>query len=443
MDNLTQRALNNQNNASAAYNDKQRREVEQQTLTEAPAFVTGFAGGKYLVERLGQEPTATGVPVTNGLLQTGQRVTTTGQFVDGMPRVKPVVPAVKVVETTGKIKYLYSIISAGKTVFYVGGWQQKSVMLKTFDSSYTILSASLDNLGGNKWSANFSYQKEGKYYVEFKPSSGEGWFLESPVPATSYGHGFWRADNQTRNDSGALRETSGALRETDFWYAWKNNTVTQHKTTYDLFSSGSTTYFASGNIASEVGGGYDRAIYDLIFLPLDEDVTGKTFPYCVSNTNTRSASYSDVSPFPLTAASSACTSEKNINALLKIDAQGLVGVGTNTTYNASESAGLNQPYGGCQLGTTYTYSTRYTADGEAISTDTTNLAAYDLDVFSSVITGIKRSPDLYTGISTERNKKVEVSTFNSAFQQSQKQYSVFKPSILGDSFMFRSASYHP
>lgn len=149
MDDLTQRALTQLNTATANHSDKQQREVEQRSLTEAPAFVTGFAGGKYLVERLGQEPTATGVAVTNGLLQTGRRVTTTGQFVDGVPRVKPVVSQAPAVEATGKIKYLFAAMVGGQQQFYVGGWQKQPVLVKVLEPAERI--DRMKNLGGNNW----------------------------------------------------------------------------------------------------------------------------------------------------------------------------------------------------------------------------------------------------------------------------------------------------
>jgi len=173
MDDLTQRALTQLNTATANHSDKQQREVEQRSLTEAPAFVTGFAGGKYLVERLGQEPTATGVAVTNGLLQTGRRVTTTGQFVDGVPRVKTVQPAVATVEAMGKIKYLYSIVNptTRKTEYWVGGWQAQPKFLFAVEDFLPLNLNPRFNVRLNNRTAN-------QFTVDFGKATGDG----APLP---------------------------------------------------------------------------------------------------------------------------------------------------------------------------------------------------------------------------------------------------------------------
>ncbi|MBW4692191.1 MAG: hypothetical protein KME27_10540 [Lyngbya sp. HA4199-MV5] len=167
MDDLTTRALRNQNNANTAYNQQQQREEQQKVLTEAPTFITGFADGKYQVQRLGQDPVATGVPVTNGLLQNGQRVTTTGQYVDGVPRVKPSVPAVPVVKLGGKIKYLYSMLNDNDSKdLWLGGWQPKPIKIKAIDPGDQQFT--LKNPGSNRFWLDYGKDvsvADGYYYT--------------------------------------------------------------------------------------------------------------------------------------------------------------------------------------------------------------------------------------------------------------------------------------
>ncbi len=107
-------------------------------------------------------------------------------------------------QTKGKIKYLYSLVADGQIRFYVGGWQQRTILATTLPDSATILHASIDNLGGSRWSLNLAYRLDGmRTIARYEKSTPEWAYTDSDSSnPTCYRNGFWligstAGDNQT------------------------------------------------------------------------------------------------------------------------------------------------------------------------------------------------------------------------------------------------------
>ena len=146
LDDLVDRALQRQDAARTSYNNGLKRlEVERQ-LTESPAFLGGYSNGHYSIERLGQDPVSVGVPVTNGYIAPGDRVTMTGQYVDAVPRMKTTATTTAK-EITGKVQILYTL--PGSSQLFIGGFSQNSIKVPTYPSAYGI--TRFENWGGNKY----------------------------------------------------------------------------------------------------------------------------------------------------------------------------------------------------------------------------------------------------------------------------------------------------
>jgi hypothetical protein len=153
-------------NASTDYNNRTLTRRDQQRLVPAPAFAAGFEAntGKIRVQRLGDDPVAVGVPVTNGAIATGQRITLRGdRLVDAMPRVRPEPkPSIEVIESL-PVKYLYSVTRKGKPEFYVGGWKYESTKVEIpEDDRVNVRSPRITNLGKQDWIVSYHLGTAGK-----------------------------------------------------------------------------------------------------------------------------------------------------------------------------------------------------------------------------------------------------------------------------------------
>lgn len=156
--------------------------------------------GNAVVAQAGQVVNA-GEITSNALIKPGQSVrvlvaggkVTVKQLPKRLEQPKPVQQA----KQSGKIKILFSKVVGTERVFYVGGWQKTLKKVRTFPVETPIYSASVDNLGGDRWIANFCYQENGIFYVEYI-SGSEKWRFAVPASVNNLpiclGYGFWRSN---------------------------------------------------------------------------------------------------------------------------------------------------------------------------------------------------------------------------------------------------------
>lgn len=224
--------------------------LEANGETNIPLTYQGFKKGVPLLQAQGRSPFAVGQTITNGAIQKGTiaqtNIVNQTVRINGIPRV-----AVETIPTTtltkGKIKYLYSIVKDGIKRFYVGGWQQKSVLVKELPLSQTVYHASIDNLGKDDWSVNLSYKltTTKTAYAFINSNSKKSWIYEYTSSGGScFGNGFWSLGRETATSSSPIDSESGGGIE---YVLLPNGTVFPNTTSWtrtnqDITTSGNNIY---------------------------------------------------------------------------------------------------------------------------------------------------------------------------------------------------------
>lgn len=306
---------------------------------------------------------------------------------DVKPTIAPIIDAPK-----GKIKYLYSIVNAdGKTELRVGGWQKRSVLVRTFEPGTILFPPSIDNLANNAWSVNLGYFRGETSTYTFERLTPKGT--------------LW---SKTYNRY-ALFLPFSASRGFGFWSVVEES-ITTLTGGFDGVVTGTWTFLDDG------------VDFALPFSGTSLGATGYgiTFESLIMPTVFRGGEYYAAGPGSLSAYEA-----------LKIDEHRTKGVGLRFDFVAGQKAVWFSPL-----------PEERTVEPALAS----NLRTDFLDVRTSGFTLIDPTELIDSSQASDirsKDKKAEVKQYTSEFVKAKTfKEKVFKVDISGDNFTFYNASYH-
>lgn len=122
-------------------------------------------------------------------------------------------------EGKGQIKFLVSEQKSGKLSFYVMGWSKRTTLVREFPTTTTVVFASIDNLGGDRWAVDLGYSEPGGNLKFERIVRGTSTIVTLPVqialnskPVLSMGFGY--VINNSYGGTTTLTPIAGGYEET-------------------------------------------------------------------------------------------------------------------------------------------------------------------------------------------------------------------------------------